>query len=609
MYVFLKNNKVAIRLEHGDDFKAISEKIKGNLSPYTFDPEDKLWYTEKMNLLIMDGIFNNPYKKHDDVSILQNKQKEYLIQLNISKETEYSDILHNTKEKVKLFSHQKTAINYMLKNYPCGLFDEQGLGKTLTTICVLGILFEKKEIEKAIIICPNSLKHNWNNEIILFSNLTCVMLDGSKVNRIKQLEDNFNIYITNFESLALQDPKKREEKEKRKLAKIPEEFRDNFKQKKKRAPSKESLEFKEKFENLIDEKTCICIDEVHRIKSGSSIVSEFIRELGIKTKYKYILTGTLIANKPEDVFYPFLFLDCGETLGKNYYNFLKQYCYLGNSFSRMAITGYKNLQKLKFLIQLKSIRRLKDDVLDLPEKIIEDRIVEITHDHLKFYDDLIDNMIDVISDEGIEKHVDPYLIKLIQAASNPLLIDKDTKVISSKIKELDSLLNEHIELSDSKVVLWTNYVNNFELLLNRYKKYNPVYIRGGVSIEDRNENVKNFQNDPNIKLIICNPAAASVGLTLTASNISIFFDRDFVLVNYKQAIDRIHRIGQNKRCLIINLICSNTVDEIISKSLFSKDTIASFLQGDIKDLEKVHIDKKKILRDILNVKKKNEKVL
>lgn len=569
MRIFLKDNKVALKLEHGDDFKLIIEKIKTKLSPYSYDPQEKIWFTEKMNLLIIPELFSQINVVFDpQIQTISQKQKQFIEELKLNKEKVYSENIGLLKD-VNLFNHQRQAINFMLNYSSCGLFDEQGLGKTLTTISTLCVLFEQQKIEMSIIICPNNLKYNWKNEIDLFSGLSSIILEGSKKEKMEQLKQNCQVIITNYESLIVQGAKKKK-KEKSNSQLISEEFQ------------KEFLE-------ITSDKTCIVLDESHRIKNGNSSSSKYVRKLGTKTNKKYVLTGTPIANHPEDIFYQFLFLDGGKLFGTNYYSFLKQYCYLGNQFSKYAVVGYKNLDKLRFLIGLKSIRRLKEDVLDLPEKIFEDRIIETSKEHMSFYNDLLDKLIQIITEEGELKSVDPYLVKLIQCASNPILIDQNSDITSSKIKELDELLNEHIVESGNKVILWTNYVDNYPYLLERYKKYNPFFINGEVKLKERHERIKQFQTNPEVKMIICNPQACKEGITLTASCVAIYLDRDYVLVNYKQSVDRLHRIGQSKTCLIINLICKDTIDEMIMKNLFKKDVMAQYLQGDCDDLSKLTI--------------------
>lgn len=566
MKISLLGNKIAIKLQPGDDFATTIKKIKTHLAPYEYDPQTHLWLTTKMNLLVFEQIFQNEkiYYEPEVLGILE-KQKKYLVKLDQFKNTEYDG---KGFINIELFKHQRQAVNFML-NMPCsGDFDEQGLGKTLSIIFTLGILFDEKKIDKALVICPNTLKYNWEKEIKDFSELKCEVLTGSKEEMAEKISLGSQIYITNFESLIVKESKA------------------GSKKKIKQSTIDKNKKFQDLFKGLIDEKTCIVIDEAHRIKSGSSKTSKFLRKMGKLAKYKYALTGTPIANKPEDIFYLAMFLDGGNLLGTNYFQFLKQYCILGNGFSEYAVVGYKNLDKLRFLVSLFSIRRLKKDVLDLPEKIFEDRIIETSNEHIGFYNKLKAGILQKIKEDGEVKNVKACLIRLIQGASNPILLDENCEIESGKVRELDALLEEHIEESGNKVIVWTNFVENFPYLVERYKKYNPVFINGSVSTEQRQANVLEFQNNENIKLIICNPQACREGLTLTASNIAIYLDRTNNMVDYLQSTDRIHRIGQTKTCFIINLICRSTIDEIVTNNIFRKHSLAQYVQGDTKSIEK-----------------------
>lgn len=134
---------------------------------------------------------------------------------------------------------------------------------------------------------------------------------------------------------------------------------------------------------------------------------------------------------------------------------------------------------------------------------------------------------------------------------------------------------------DEKVIIWSSFVDNITTLKNRYKKYNSLTIYGKMTIDERNKSIKWFQEDPDYKVLIANPAAAKEGLTLTAANNAIYLDRTFNLVDYLQSQDRIHRISQKKECNIFIIIAKDTVDEYVDELLTKKNEIAKLIQGDI----------------------------
>jgi SNF2 family DNA or RNA helicase len=561
MFIDIVNNKISLKLENGDDFQQLIAKIKLNLCPYSYDVDLKLWFTEKMNLLVIPEIFQD-VKLSQKCKELLIRQKEHILQLKIDKTLPYEKRIELLKEAT-LFPHQKTGINYLLKYTSSGLFDDPGLGKTLTVISTLCILFHDKKIDKVVVFCPNGLKYNWVEELEMFSSLSYHVSNGDREERTEQLKIDKQVLIINYESLGIKKNKQKKS-EKKKSQLIAEKFQ-------------------KEFTKYITNNTCLVLDEAHRIKTGTSNISKYIRHIGKLTIYKYALTGTPIANKPEDAFYLMNFLDGGKLLGTNYYNFLKQYCILGDSFNEWAIVGYKNLDKLKFLIELKSIRRIKSEVLNLPSRIFQDRIIELSSEHLNHYKEIKKNFSKIIK-EGDRILIESCLIKLIQCSSNPLLTE--SKIESSKIKELDNILDEHIDRGNKKIIVWTNFVENYNFLLKRYEKYKPIFIKGGVSPEQRQKNVNLFQNDPSVKLILLNPKACKEGITLTSSSTMVYLDRTFDLLEYTQSRDRNFRIGQKENCLVINLIGKNTIDETIAKNLYKKENLANYLHGDIEKLEK-----------------------
>ena len=128
--------------------------------------------------------------------------------------------------------------------------------------------------------------------------------------------------------------------------------------------------------------------------------------------------------------------------------------------------------------------------------------------------------------------------------------------------------------------VWTSFVGNIETLRQRYCRWSPVVIHGGVNNEERDLVVRAFKNNPDIRLLIANPAAAREGLTLTEANVAVYFDRTFNLVDYLQSQDRIHRISQVQACEVVLLIARNTVDEFIDFSLEQKHRLARYTQSD-----------------------------
>jgi SNF2 family DNA or RNA helicase len=261
-----------------------------------------------------------------------------------------------------------------------------------------------------------------------------------------------------------------------------------------------------------------------------------------------------------------------------------------------------------------SLRRKKDEILtDLPEKTYKPIYVELSKEHMDIYKKLLTNTLEYIKENSDDTtRVRSCMVRLIQMASNPGLIMKNKQIMTTepslisdeekiiyelhkyaekeykmkkdfankKLEQLDELLTTIIEENGRKVVLWTNFIKNIEFLNEHYKKYNPVLSYGAVEVAQRQQNVKNFQTDPSVKLFIANPMASKEGITLTAAQDVIFYDRSYSLVDYLQAQDRVHRIGQFGTVVVYNMIAKGTIDELIHKSIEGKKNVAGYLQSD-----------------------------
>jgi len=457
---------------------------------------------------------------------------------------------YNFSHKTDSFEHQINVITSIKGNHHVALFDEQGLGKTKMVIAGLVEDIKNKLIDCVLVVCKKTLLKTWENEIEFHCHLRSVNLTGNLNERKKYFTTFAHFYLINYESL------------------IQEE---------------------ELISELLQLKQfAIVLDESHKIKNPDSKITKSIMRVKKYSKKNIIITGTPVANKPEDLWAQFYFLDNGKLLGNDFKNFKKEYG-VNISMGKNKIKK-DNLKKLQKKIKEFAIRRTKDVAApDIPSKEFFEEFVELRGKQKKMYDSLkeklyieIKNMDGkIIQDES--KNILKKLLRLTQIASNPLLIDLNYNEEPVKFKILDSLIKKIINRNE-KVIVWTSFVGNIILLKKRYRKYNSLTLFGQMKIKDRNKVVKWFQEDPDYKVLIANPSAAKEGLTLTAANNAIYLDRTFNVVDYLQSQDRIHRISQKKQSNIFLIIAKNTVDEYIEELLMKKQEIARLIQGDIDDI-------------------------
>ena len=194
------------------------------------------------------------------------------------------------------------------------------------------------------------------------------------------------------------------------------------------------------------------------------------------------------------------------------------------------------------------------------------------------------------------------LLRLVQVASNPKLLDDRYDARSGKEDTLDDLISDIIS-RDEKVIVWSIFTDNVDYFTKKYKQYDAVKITGKMSVEERGRSVDKFKFG-DAKILFATPQSAKEGLTLTVANNCIFYDRGFNLDDYLQAQDRIHRISQKKQCNIYNLIVAESIDMWIDKLLKAKQSAAFLAQGDI-SLEQyqgeIDYSYGDMVREILNI--------
>lgn len=449
--------------------------------------------------------------------------------------------------KTAPMSHQVDAVEFVRVGKAVPLFDEQGLGKTKIVIDAISANIRDGIIEGAIVVCKKSLMATWAAEISKHSHLSYAKLYGSQRDRGMAATVWSHFYITSYETLTSE---------------------------------------KERIKSLLrTSRLALVLDESHRIKNPESVAAHTVFDLAEYSQKRIILSGTPIANSPQDLWSQFYFIDGGKTLGNDFSEFKRRYC--PKPFREgLDSDDLRKLDALKNKIMTVSIRRLKDNVLELPEKIFKLVPVELTGEQKEIYERLRKEfLLEIVQMDGslVLKEIENILekmLRLVQVASNPALVNPRSEVESAKIPALMNLVNR-ITQHDEKAVIWTSFVENIARLKLLFAYCDPLVLHGGIPIDKRNESVNQFQMRPQNTLLIANPAAAREGLTLTAANHAIYYDRNFNLVDYLQSQDRIHRISQEKTCFIYKIVATNTIDEYVDEIIRRKASVAGFVQGDL----------------------------
>ncbi len=458
--------------------------------------------------------------------------------------------------------HQVEGTRFLKDRPAAALFDEQGLGKSKQLIDAISQEIREASIDAALIICPNILKSTWGDEIERHSNLRYAIFGSGKRARREAFRSlKAAVYVINYEAVATEI-----------------------------TSLKALLRFK---------RCALVLDESHRVKTPTSKVTRAVHALRRESTKRIIMTGTPVANRPEDLWSQLYFLDDGLTAGSTFEGFKARYC--------SANGGYTRLDELRDRVSAISLRRRKEGTIQLPPKRIVRLGVELEGRQLEMYQEMRDELelwVRSMSGEDIltqAENILSRLLRLSQLASNPMLIDAQYVEEPAKYAALDEVLHERLRNNDQKAIVWTSFVTHIPLLVSRYPHLNPVAIYGEIDHAKRDRAVRSFKRDPQVRLLIANPAAAREGLTLTEAKTAVYLDRTFNLVDFLQSQDRIHRISQTIACDIILLIARNTVDEYIDFSLEQKQRLAKFAQGDVDDisLPDLALEKPDLLRALL----------
>lgn len=563
-----------------------------------------------------------------DFAILKEKMDKLGLKDGRTLSTEAQNILKNfhseqdRKEKVKKgtvelspdyfktkpYVDQLNGIQFLIDLPRAGIFDEMGVGKTLQILYSIQLLYDKGQVERVLVFCPNSVKFGWWKEIAKHTeNFTSTIIPNGTALCMKCLQDYktnpTNFLIVHYDCLPV--PKKRKIKNKR-----GREYNTTY------YPILEEL-LKLKFDQIV-------LDEGHLLKNEEAKRSQAVQKLleEIKT-YKpsvssrprvVVATGTPVAESPMDG-YSMLRMIAPELLPTKVRfekHFLIKERMQGHKRSWVEVTGYKNLRELKNLIESISIRRLKSDILGMPEKVFQTRDVLLSGEQAKLYEEIRKGVYDAIIKDPSKKLSIQFAmektIRLRQALNHPSLVDK--KGDSAKYKELDLLLEEILANPKAKVVVWTEFVKAVDLLHSRYhQKYGAIKLYGGTSQKEVAELSSNFDYCPE-RIVIAIPKKAGTGIDfLSRARTAIYIEKPYSMIEYRQSVDRIHRrvsdtseneidIIKRSPASIVFLEAEKSVDKLVSKILGHKESISDAIT--IEDNKLVELSKSHLLEYLEN---------
>lgn len=283
------------------------------------------------------------------------------------------------------------------------------------------------------------------------------------------------------------------------------------------------------------------------------------------------MTGTPLMNSPMDLYVILKWLGYESHA---FYSFKQHYCVMGG-YGGYEIVGYKNLDQLTAQVREIMLRRLKSEILDLPEKIYVDDIVEMEGKQAVMYKEVEAGLkADYINEDIDLTNPLSALIRLRQTTGYPgILSDEITE--SAKLDRMEELV-ENCTSNDEKVLIFSNWTQMTDAICNKLKSegHKVGVITGETPDSSRQEIVDVFQNSSDLKILVGTIGAMGTGLTLTAATTVIFLDEPWNKALFDQAVDRAHRIGQKNNITIYSIMCKDTIDERIHNLIYKKGAMS-----------------------------------
>jgi len=470
--------------------------------------------------------------------------------------------------KTEPYEHQLHALGISHNKENFALFMEMGTGKSKVLVDNIAMLYDRGKINAALIVAPKGVYRNWERQEIpthMPDHIVHNIVTWSPATTKKQQKENMKlfkhgdqltIFLMNIEAFS----------------------------------TKKGLDIAQRF--LLAHQTLMAIDESTTIKSPTARRTKNVLKLRNYAKYRRILTGSPVTKSPLDLYTQCYFLDPYYLDFSSYYTFRNRYASMVDrnvgSHSFKLVTGYVRLDELNDKLSKFSYRVLKEDCLDLPDKVYMKRFVAMTPEQTKLYEEMKKHALAELEGKmttaasGLAQ-----MVRLHQITCGHLTTDdgETTELKNNRIEELINLLEE----TDGKVIIWAIYRHDIKkiekTLAEKYGKDSVESFYGDTK-DDRRQLIVDRFMDPkdDLRFFVGNPQTGGYGLTLTSSHTVVYYSNSYDLEIRLQSEDRAHRIGQKEKVTYVDLISEKTVDEFIVKNLRAKINLATKVLGE--DLKK-----------------------
>ncbi|MCX4307654.1 MAG: DEAD/DEAH box helicase [Acetatifactor sp.] len=460
--------------------------------------------------------------------------------------------------KAKPYRHQMEAFHFACglfgilpgsrrESGGCALLMEMGTGKSLTAVAITGALANAGCIRRVLVVAPLSILGVWEAEFSRFADFPyfLAVLSGTgekKRDTLRHMTGTaLQVAVVNYESAW------RMEKDLR-----------------------------------LWRPDLIVADEGHKIKTHNIAASKAMHRLGQQAGYRLLLTGTVITNKAIDVFSQFKFVN-PDIFGQSFYAFRNRYFDMVGYGNHTPVL--KKAMEVELTEKLHSIsyRATKAECLDLPETTDVIRQVDLEPAALRIYQGLVKESYAALSGgEVTAPNILTRLLRLSQLTGGFIGNDETAaveQVSAAKLSALEDIL-DGAAAEGKKLVIIARFLPEIKAICKLLEKRGLRYACITGEVKNREEQVEQFQKEPEVMAFVGQIATAGMGITLTAASTMVFYSLDYSMSNFEQAKARIHRVGQRMPCTYLYLVARGTVDEKVLLALKDKADLARTLVDD-----------------------------
>ncbi len=571
-----KRTRASISLYYGDTLEvrlrlpvSPSPALQSLAETY-FDPEGRLrpeHYRQFAQVL-------EAFRKADGQAVIYSDVLDY-----IERENELADGLDQERKllakisrgqdplarvlKTKLLPYQQRGAIFAACRGRIVLADDMGLGKTVQALAAAELLRRGKGIERVLVVAPASVKYQWKTEIEKFTDLPAQIVDGLLPRRKALYASPKFFNLTSYE-LVLKD------------VRYMHELKPDL----------------------------IILDEAQRIRNWTTATARTIKQL--KSRYAFVLTGTPLENKLEELFSVVEFID-GRRLGPAF-RFLHEH---RMEDEKGRLLGYRGLDRIQNQLAPVLLRRTRPEVLkELPERTDQVFRIPLTEQQAEPYyeqSDILAALMRKWERQGWLSEIDQKRVlcciqNMRMLCNSTFLFDKQTHH-SPKLEEFREILHELVIEENRKVVVFSEYERMTYLAGEELRKLGIgfVSLRGGVPSRRRGTLIAKFRNDPDCKVFLSTDAGG-VGLNLQAASAVVNFEPPWNPARLEQRIGRVHRLGQSRPVHVIHMLTKDSIEERVWETLrLKKSLFAGVFDSSAAEVSFAKLGRKTVLQAIKEI--------